>query len=652
LALSGRGLYEHPSGNSSTVEKDLGEILPGENRSLFSVTKEIKMDQGRFPGAGIPLGRSPNVPVDLASLDPRVMNLRPVANADAFLLQFLQNNNPPKPVPLEPIQMPSKPAGIPQNSNSSPPITSLPVNRSPVVAIPAPTLLGNNSGPVHTQIAQAIPYNVTNVRMGPPPEQNYSAVAPSTSSFKDPAQSCEYKPDSLSSSDLALLTGVDMSYRTHVAQAPLPPEIAEGLSEGQLNALSAILQGKNILLTGPAGTGKSHTIKIVRDLYSKRGLKVAITATTGVSAVLVEGKTIHAWSGIGICNTKESALKRVMSQGKARERITSTVLLIIDEVSMLSGHMLDILDYIFRIVRCNSNAFGGLQVILCGDFYQLKPVKSDSYAFNAANWDSLIHEVHELSFIFRQNDVSFCQALNEIRVGEVTLRTMELLNACIGRQFEGDIQPTELYPTNDDVSWLNENELWKLASETNRIRETVALDEVIEKPRPRIPRGEKFYAECSERLNKDCLAPSLLQLAVGAQVMLTKNINVDGGLANGSRGVVVDFGPQGEPVVKFRNGHVVHMTTCQWVMRINETTKVRRTQYPLRLSFALTVHKAQGLSLDMVRVDLSRVFQHSMHYVALSRIRSIDGLSITNIDWNTVSVDPRVREFYNKHARK
>lgn len=629
------------------------------------------MDQARFPGAGIPLGRPQNAPTDLASLDPRVMNLRPVANADAFLIQFLQNANPPKPIAPEPIQLPSRPAPVLQNNNTSPthivnrsPVTALPVVSSqtpvfsPVVLRPGDPLPTFATPPNQiprtlTQLPQPTPYDVTNVGMGATLSPPLTRTIPNQLAAVPATKPSEYQPDGLSTSEMALLTGVDMSHRTHVTQAPIPPEILEGLSPGQVDALTAVLQGKNILLTGPAGTGKSHTIKIIRDLYAQRGLKVAITATTGVSAVLVEGKTIHAWSGIGICNSKESALKRVMGYKKPRERITSTALLIIDEVSMLSGHMLDILDYIFRIIRVNSNAFGGLQVVLCGDFYQLKPVKSDSYAFDAPNWTSLIHEVHELSFIFRQNDVKFCQALNEIRIGEVTQSTMELLAGCLGRKFEGDIQPTELYPTNDDVSWLNENELWKLATPENHVREIASLDEVIEKPRPRIPRGEKFYLECSERLNKDCLAPSLLQLAVGAQVMLTKNLNVDGGLANGSRGIVVGFGPQGEPVVKFRNGQVVNMYTCQWIMRINETTKVRRTQYPIKLAFAVSIHKSQGMTIDLLKVDLgSKIFTEGQFYTAVSRSRTLEGLSLMAVDWDKVFVSKKVKEFYAKYKKQ
>lgn len=426
-----------------------------------------------------------------------------------------------------------------------------------------------------------------------------------------------------------------------------------GLSAGQKEAVVSVLQGRNILLTGPAGTGKSHTIKKIKELFEEKKFVLAVTSTTGASAILVEGKTIHSWSGIGICNTKESALKRVMTYKKPQQRIRETHVLIIDEVSMLSGPMLDILDYIFRIIRNNDVVFGGMQLVLCGDFFQLSPVKCNKFAFEADCWESGIQEVHELTDIYRQDNRDFCVALNEIRIGEVSQKTVDLISACIGREFKGDIKPTELYPVNEDVSALNEAELWKLATEDNPIRELEAHDEITEKPAPKYPRDEKFKLESKERLNRDCIAPLFLQLAVGAQVMLLKNLNVEAGLANGSRGVVTGFSPGGAPIVKFLNGQEMIMQTAMWRMRINDTVRARRTQYPLSLAFSLSQHKAQGCSLDLVKMDLgSKIFADGQFYTAISRARSLEGLGIINLNWQRIFTNAKVKSFYAKYRHR
>lgn len=425
-----------------------------------------------------------------------------------------------------------------------------------------------------------------------------------------------------------------------------------GLSPGQEAAIRSVLEGKNILLTGAGGTGKSFVIKRIKDIYEKKNLAVAVTSMTGASAIIIEGKTIHSWAGIAICNSKESALKRVQTYKAPQQRIMTTSLLIIDEVSMMSDVVLDILDHVFRIVRNSTKAFGGMQVVLCGDFFQLKPVKCDTFAFESPNWSGLVQEVHELTQIFRQESAVFCRALNEVRIGEVSPETVKLFESCIGRQFTGDIKPTELYPVNEDVRHLNDDELWKLITESNPCRQIDSLDEIIESPKSRKPYDSKFMDDCKARLNKDCVAPEHLQLCIGAQVMLIKNLNVAAGLCNGSRCLVIGFAPQGQPVVRFLSGQEMQLQTVTWYMRVSETARIRRTQFPISLAWAVSIHKSQGASLDLVRIDLGKkIFCTGQFYTAVSRARTLEGLSIIAIDWKKVLVDPKVKSFYAKHKQ-
>jgi hypothetical protein len=395
---------------------------------------------------------------------------------------------PPTPGPVASVSLPTFGGGG-NNNNAPAPLAYTPLPSPIQVTAPAPMVSPNIF--VTPQAQQPTPMINTRKPLGnrPPIQQGQVGSVNMQQVGMPPSQ---YVPDSSATS----ASNNDMVLSMIPGTANFMQDVdLSGLSPGQEAAIRAVLSGKNILLTGSAGAGKSWTIKRLKDIYEKKRLNIGITSTTGASAILIEGSTIHSWSGIAICNSKESALKQVQTRKAPQQRIITTSLLIIDEVSMMSDVVLDILDHVFRVVRNNNKAFGGMQVVLCGDFFQLKPVKCDTFAFQSPNWPYLINEVHELTYIFRQESSTFCKALNEVRIGEVGPETMKLFESCIGREFTGDIKPTELYAVNEDVDRINEDELWKLVTEINPVRQIDALDQIIEKPKSRFPPTEKLHKE-------------------------------------------------------------------------------------------------------------------------------------------------------------
>lgn len=446
-----------------------------------------------------------------------------------------------------------------------------------------------------------------------------------------------------------------LNERTRVIPASMSHQISikdeDKLSPEQARALRAALSGKNICITGPAGTGKSHIVKIIKEHFEEKKMNVALTSSSGKSAVNIGGKTIHSWSGIHLCQSKETAIRNVLKYKNPQYNINSTHVLVIDEISMVSGLLLDILDYVFRIVRNCNSAFGGIQVIMVGDFYQLAPVKAAKYAFESDYWDQYVQEVIELKQVFRQQNAQFVKVLNKIRKGEVDDEVIDTFEPCIGREYEGLIKPTQLYPVNEMVDMMNEDELFKLQSEDNPIESFDATDDVPKQAKSRYTPSAKAKEEALARLDKECRAPKELLLCKNAQVMLLKNLNVQAGLANGSRGVIIGYNNHGWPKVKFLNGQEVDIAPEKWRVRYSKDVVAERIQFPLTLAWAMSIHKSQGITVDLARVDLGdRIFGDGMIYVALSRCRSLEGLQIDSINWNLVNVSRRVKRFYEKYC--
>jgi ATP-dependent DNA helicase PIF1 len=411
------------------------------------------------------------------------------------------------------------------------------------------------------------------------------------------------------------------------------------LSEKQKYAYNLIIDKKNIFLTGCAGVGKTAAIKLFYKEY-KNLKKIAMTSTTGVSAILIGGATLHSYLGIGLGKDKLEVLyMTIVNNGKLAKKWRDLQVLIIDEISMLDPELFDKLENLARLVRKNERPFGGIQLVLTGDFLQLPAVSSDEFCFQSKSWESCVDEVVYLTENFRQDDLILQKCLNEIRIGEISENTIKILKSRVGVKLTNElgIIPTKIYSLNKDVDYENQKEMDKLLVKNKDLEffEYELEFNVLKK-------GMKFV---QDKVKKVCLAPQTLQLCKGAQVMLLYNIDLENGLANGSRGVVIGF-EEDFPIVRFLNGIERIITHQEWKIEDNGEVLMTITQIPLRVAFATTIHKIQGITLDYAEIDMGNIFEYGQGYVALSRVKKLEGLSIKNLDIDKIFAHPVAVEFY------
>lgn len=400
----------------------------------------------------------------------------------------------------------------------------------------------------------------------------------------------------------------------------------------QEKTLKYLQAGRNVFLTGPAGSGKTYVLTKFIDWLREQGKTVAITASTGIAATHLGGTTIHSWAGIGIKDfLNDYDLDALTQKQYLHKRFRTTDVLIIDEVSMLHSFRLDMIDTVLRTILQVPLPFGGIQVVLAGDFFQLPPINRDStdthFAFEARVWPQMNIATCYLETVYRQSDDDpLLQVLQEIRQGKVSEESAALLQERINVQPPDHVTPTRLYTHNIDVDALNKKELAQLSTPIEIFEMTSS--------------GKKADVDT---LKKYCLAPERLELKVGAQVMFVKN-NFSQGYVNGTLGTVIDF-DAGQPVVQTAKGREVTVDRDSWMMEQNGVLKAEIRQFPLRLAWAITVHKSQGMTLDVVDVDLSKAFAAGMGYVALSRVKTLNGLHIRGINRQALAVDPTVQQF-------
>ncbi|KPM37725.1 ATP-dependent DNA helicase PIF1 [Neonectria ditissima] len=473
----------------------------------------------------------------------------------------------------------------------------------------------------------------------------------------------------------------------NVGKSLTKKSFAFSLSDEQKHVLDLVVnKGSSVFFTGPAGTGKSVLMRAIitalKEKYARDPERVAVTASTGLAACNIGGITLHSFSGIGL--GKEDAptlVKKIRRNPKAKNRWLKTGCLVVDEISMVDGDLFDKLDKIGRTIRQNGRPWGGIQVIITGDFFQLPPVPDSSkretkFAFDAATWSTSIDHTIGLTQVFRQRDPKFATMLNEMRLGKIsedTVRAFKALSRPLN--FNDGLGMAELFSTRAEVEGSNERRLNDLKGRAKRFDAQDSGEPAIR-----------------EKLLANMMAPKSIVLKVGAQVMLIKNL--DESLVNGSLGKVIAFSDEKSfdmgsgdshdfdedptskarrklkafshdadvrpkrsgtkyPVVQFMTSHgtqrVILCVPEDWKVELpNGEVQAKRTQLPLILAWALSIHKAQGQTLERVKVNLGRVFEKGQAYVALSRATTQDGLQVMGFDKMKVMAHPRVVSFYNQ----
>jgi len=459
------------------------------------------------------------------------------------------------------------------------------------------------------------------------------------------------------------------------------PLVLKGLCPLQQTALDLFKKGENIFLTGPGGTGKTELIKRIVEIAEKQSKRIQVCALTGCAALLLGcpgSKTIHSWAGIGLASgTSYKVIDRVVKNKYKSKAWKDIDVLVIDEISMMSKKIFDILDNIGRETRRKpSLPFGGIQVVFSGDFYQLPPVgsveeddeDSSAFCFESSRWNEIFttSNIIQLKTIFRQTDMRYTKALNEIRIGKLYTSSYKLLMTRVGVKNENElIKPTILYPKRRDVESINAAEMSKLTGKEYVYNLSVINDiSVGNKNKKYLSYGNAGSTNAGstnanagssaadteiaiKQLRGSIIADDKLVLKVGAQVMCIANIDVDGlnPVVNGSQGVVVEITEDGRPVVQFLNGSKRKFDYHVWTSEMNPAINIK--QLPLIHAWAITIHKSQGVTLDLAEIDAgNNIFECGQTYVALSRVKSLDGLYLTAFNPQKIKVNEKVQKYY------
>lgn len=411
-----------------------------------------------------------------------------------------------------------------------------------------------------------------------------------------------------------------------------------------LKILTLLKNGENVFLTGFAGTGKSYILNKLKKHFKK---KLTITSTTGIAAVNIKGQTLHSWAGVGLCrNTVANTVEKIKKRKTQLKQILNCKILAVDEISMLNIEAFEYVNEVLREIRECNDPFGGIQVIFIGDFFQLPPVEKEGeekkYCFDSHVWKNLGLKNVVLKKNYRQNEEAFIKALAHMRENLLDEDDIKLLQ---GRCVEEDTYETNMlhiFSTNEEADRYN-------STKFNMIDEPIKIFTAQDG----VYRGTKLVSEnltesenyILEIFSKNCRAEKDIALKLGAKVMLLVNMDFNKGLINGACGIIQGFN-ESSISIKFDNGVTASIPQHKFEYYYNDRVVAERMQYPLKLAYGITIHKSQGMTLDKLVVDCSRIFERGQAYVAMSRVKTLDGLFLKNFDPERVLVDTRVADFY------
>ena len=425
----------------------------------------------------------------------------------------------------------------------------------------------------------------------------------------------------------------------------------------------AVKNGKNVFMTGPGGTGKSYNIKNIYKYFVEINKKVSVTSLTGVASVLLasDAITLHSWSGIGLGlknKTKSEIIHKILNSKLYRYNWENTEVLIVDEISMMSMELFDLLNEIGKAVKRNDKPFGGIQLIFSGDFFQLPPVGENTFCFESENFLSTFDDVVILSKVYRQKDILFRKILLNMRKGLISKKSIEIFKSRIissenvnitgkNNEEENNEDITRLVPTKKKAQEINDYYLNKIKSKKYVYKRTYknSKENLTQKQKMKAFLVTDFERENEfNYLKNNTLTEETLNLKVGAFVMCVSNLCLEQGVSNGSIGKVIDFENK-YPVVQFEK--------CKLTIGLKEFKSenipgISIYQVPLILAWSITIHKSQGLTLERAIIDVGNdIFEGGQMYVALSRIQSLKGLYLKEFDLNSLKINKKVLDFYS-----